>query len=116
MERLKNLEKEICETTDEVISKAETKFKEITQKHEQELEKWFAKQNYNFGLLGVPQFGTMDNQTIKRKITLNDIMLSDLKTYPKKDSRGFYRKRQSFSVKEGLAKSFTASKFLSSED
>ncbi len=82
--KLQHLEKEICNTADEVFSQTEARFREISQKHKKEHEKWFAAQKYDFGVLGIPQFGTMDKQKIQRKITLNDIMLSDLKSYPKK--------------------------------
>ncbi len=86
--RLKNLEKEVCRTADEITSQVQTKLKEICNKHEQECEKWFATQKYNFGVLGVPKFGTMNKQKIKRKITLNDIMASDLKLHSRRDLRG----------------------------
>ncbi len=69
-------------TADEITLRVETRLERILQKHDREREKWFAVQKYNFGVLGIKRFGTMDRQKVKRKITMNEIMLSDLKRYP----------------------------------
>ena len=78
----------MSKATEAMISNIETRFKEISKKHEEENERWFAVQNYGFGALGFPRFKTMNKQKIKQKIKFNDIMLSDLKSYPKQYAWG----------------------------
>ncbi len=84
LKRLKHLERDICKAADEVTKRVENRFKELRQKHDKEHEKWFAMHNHKFGILGVRKFGTMDSRKITRTITLNDIMLSDLKRHSRK--------------------------------
>ncbi len=76
------MEKEVLETADNLNLSLETKFKELCEKHDKECKKWFATQKINFGVLGIQQFGTMNSEKIKQRITLNQIMIADLKDYP----------------------------------